>query len=495
MTLRRRIIVLVVAVLAVTMAAFAWFLVGTARAQFTAQIASRVSTAEQRDRLNAAATNAPLSGSAGQPNPSPLPAQRLLPSRSTDPNGRQTATLLYGASGAQLLADPSGFAGDPDPLPRLPKIGSPAQLAMVDRLVTVPSVDDTMRYLVMTRTVAGGTVRFDAGSLAGVDRAIGRLRRLALLFGSIGVVIASALTALVVRRSFRPVDAMVATAGLIAAGDLSARVPAADPDTELGRLGGSLNAMLGTIEAANHERDEKERVLRQFVADASHELRTPLSSVLGYVELYRAGALQAPNELGRAMDHIDGQAQRMTRLVDDLLLLAKLDRNDFLRREVVDLVAVVKTIGAEFEVLHPEFPLVVELPDVAEAEIDVDRFRQVVDNLLVNVRVHTVPSTKVELAVVVDGSDVVLRVADNGPGIASPDRTRVFERFWRADNSRGRKSGGSGLGLAIVSSIATAHGGAVSIEDRSGGGTSVVVRLPRYVRPGAGSTSASTNLA
>ena len=480
MTLRRRIIVLVMAVLAATMAAFAWFLVRTARVQFTAQIASRVSSAAQRDRLNTAATAAPLPGPASPGGATPFPGQRVLPSRSADPNGRQTATLLFDANGARILADPSGFAGEPDPLPRLPKIGSPAQVAMVDRLVTVASVDDSMRYLVMTRKVARGDIRFDAGSLAAVDRAIARLRRLALVFGSVGLVAASALTAVFVRRSFQPVDAMVATAGRIASGDLTARVPTADPGSELGRLGGSLNAMLATIEVANDERDEKERVLRQFVADASHELRTPLSSVLGYVELYRAGALGVPDDLARAMGHIDGQAHRMTRLVDDLLLLAKLDRDDFLRPELADLAGLVGAIGSEFQSLHPEYPLVIERVEKIDAVVDRDRFRQIVDNLLTNVRVHTAPSTTVELALYEDGSDVVLRVADNGPGIAAADRVRVFERFWRADGSRERSSGGSGLGLAIVSSIAAAHGGRVSVEDRMIGGTSVVVRLPRH---------------
>ena len=413
MTLRRRIIVLVVAVLAVTMSTFAWFLVRTARTQFTAQIASRVSTAAKRDAMNARSTNDSLPASAGQTSSIPLRGQRLLPSRSTDPNGRQTATLLFDAKGRRLLADPSGFAGDPDPLPELPEIGSAAQVAMVDRLTTVSSVDGSMRYLVMTRRVARGDVRFDAGSLDGVDRAIGRLRGLALLFGSLGLLVACALAALVVRRSFQPVDAMVETAGFIASGDLSARVPAADPGTELGRLGGSLNTMLATIEVFNDERDEKERVLRQFVADASHELRTPLSSVLGYVELFHAGALEAPEELSKALNHIDAQAQRMTRLVDDLLLLAKLDRNDFLRCGLVDLVEVVAAIGSAFQALHPEFPMVMDLPQTASAEVDVDRFRQIADNLLTNVRVHTVPGTQVDVALVVYGTDLIFRVADN----------------------------------------------------------------------------------
>ena len=450
-------------VLMATMSAFAWLLVHTARTQFTAQIASRVTAAAARDQ--------PVSAL-----PTGLPS-RALPTREVDPNGRQTATLLFAADGTARVADRSGFADRPDPLPKLPPIGSAAHLHMIDRLTIVSSVDGSLRYLVMARRVAAGDFRFDAGSLAAVDRAIARLKTTALLVGFAAVAVSGAVCAAVLRRNFRPVDRMVQTAAAIAGGDLTARVPDQSPRSELGHLGSSLNAMLATIERALAERDDKEHELRRFVADASHELRTPLTAILGYGDLYRVGALDERDELDTAMKRIAGQAARMSRLVDDLLLLANSDRPDFLRVGPSDVAAIVREAADDFRVAGPAYPLTLDAVGDTRAAVDPDRIRQVVDNLLANIRVHTNPGTSVHVSVSLVSGAIVVRVADDGPGIAPDDRAHLFERFWRADGSRARRTGGSGLGLAIAASIVAAHNGRIEVEPGTPG-TCIVVTIP-----------------
>lgn len=484
MTLRARLILLVISVLTITMSGFAWLLVRTERHELVRQVGDRVTSAAARD------AGAPplirLPGTAARPRPRTIPAPLSTDASSGtagNPGGRQVATLLFAPDGTRLLADAAGFADRPDPLPELPAIGSAAQRHMVDRLTTVSSVDGSMRYLVMTRDVSDGNVRFDAGSLAGVDDAVSGLVRMAAVAGLFALVLASVISVLVLRRNFRPVDRMVSTAAAIAAGDLSARVPHEAPQTELGRLGTSLNTMLNTIEHAVAERDLKERELRQFVADASHELRTPLTAVRGYTDLYRSGALARPEELERAMSRIDGQATRMARLVDDLLLLANLDRVDFLRREPVDVRSIVAESAADFRAADSNHPITVVAPHEAPARVDADRVRQIVDNLLENVRVHTDAGTPVSVAVTADGDAVTIEVVDGGPGIDPEDRDRLFDRFWRADPSRARKTGGSGLGLSIVSSIVAAHGGTISVDAPPEGGAAFRVSLPVREHP------------
>jgi two-component system OmpR family sensor kinase len=282
-----------------------------------------------------------------------------------------------------------------------------------------------------------------------------------------------------IRRGLRPIDDMIATAGLIASGDLSHRVEHEDEVTEVGRLGRALNAMLARIETSFAAKEASERRLRQFVADASHELRTPLTSIRGYAELYRSGAAASPAALERVMARIESEGARMGKLVEDLLLLARLDQGRPLQREPVDLVELVEDAVQDARVVDPGRPIALAHPADARVLGDADRLRQVVDNLLANARVHTEPGTAVHVAIAAQAGEVTLAVADEGPGIEPEAARRVFDRFYRVDTSRSRARGGSGLGLAIVASTIEAHGGRVALDSTPGRGTTVTVTLPR----------------
>jgi two-component system OmpR family sensor kinase len=281
----------------------------------------------------------------------------------------------------------------------------------------------------------------------------------------------------VVRVGLLPLDRMGHTAGAIAGGDLSHRVESTDPRTEVGRLGIALNAMLDRLEHAFTQREASENKLRRFLADASHELRTPLTSIRGYAELFRRGAEARPEDLARSMAAIEAEAARMGVLVDDLLLLARLDQGRPLEREPVDLGAVAAEAVEAARAIEPGRDVTLDVGGDATIEGDRGRLRQVVDNLLENARVHTPPGTPAHVRVDRDDSHVVLAVADEGPGLSAEARSRVFERFYRDDGARSRETGGAGLGLAIVAAIAEAHGGGVRVVEGDPGAT-FEVRLP-----------------
>jgi two-component system OmpR family sensor kinase len=226
------------------------------------------------------------------------------------------------------------------------------------------------------------------------------------------------------------------------------------------------------VRAASEER------LRRFIADAAHELRTPLTSLRGYAELYRQGAIPDEAGVANAMGRIESEGGRMARLVDDMLLLARLDQQRGLETKPVDLVAVAREAVDDFRVVAPDRPITTDLADAAVVRGDRLRLRQIVDNFLVNTRIHTPPGTPVHVSVARRGNEVELAVADQGPGIPPEDQARVFERFWRADPARVRSRGGTGLGLAIVASLVQAHGGTVSLTSQPGQGATFRVRLP-----------------
>ncbi len=236
--------------------------------------------------------------------------------------------------------------------------------------------------------------------------------------------------------------------------------------------------MLTRIEESFAERRETERRLRQFVADASHELQTPLTSVRGYAELFRRGAAQRPDDLATAMGRIEAEATRMGVLVDDLLLLARLDQGRPMDAAPVDLTALVGDLVADARAVEPDRPIALEAGAPVTVHGDDLRLRQVVGNLLSNARAHTPPGTPVTVRTLVRNGEAVVEVADRGPGLPSEHAARVFERFFRADPSRARASGGSGLGLSIVSSIAEAHGGRAEVESAPGEGALFRVVLP-----------------
>lgn len=325
--------------------------------------------------------------------------------------------------------------------------------------------------------------------LVGVDETTSFLTR-SLLLSSLGIVLLGGGTALLlVRRSLRPLRRIEATAAEIAGGDLSQRVPDLPPTTEVGSLSHSLNTMLAQIERAFSAQEESERRMRRFVSDASHELRTPLATVKGYGELYRMGALDTPEKVDDTMGRIEDSARRMSALVNDLLVLARLDEGRPLRREEVDLAAMAGDAAQDLHALDPTREVAVvgldgEAPPPAVVPVtgDPDRLRQVLTNLVGNVARHTPAGSPAELAVGTspDGGALV-EVRDHGPGIAPEQAARIFERFYRADSSRNRESGGSGLGMAIVAAIVGAHSGHVSVLDTPGGGLTVRVELPGTV--------------
>jgi two-component system OmpR family sensor kinase len=273
-----------------------------------------------------------------------------------------------------------------------------------------------------------------------------------------------------VRLGLRPLREIEATARAITGGDLSPRVEVADERTEVGRVGRALNTMLDRIETSDSR-------LRRFVADASHELRTPLAAIRAYAELFGRGAATKPEDLARSMAGIGRESERMSLLVEDLLLLARLDEGRPLEQEPVALADVVAEAVDAARAVEPARPYAVE---VEEATVigDRDRLRQIVDNLLANVRSHTSPETAVRVALRRLDGNAEITVADDGPGLTEDELDQVFDRFYRADASRARASGGAGLGLSIVAAVARAHGGEVSARSQPGEGATFVIDLP-----------------
>jgi two-component system OmpR family sensor kinase len=270
---------------------------------------------------------------------------------------------------------------------------------------------------------------------------------------------------------------MTATAGAIAAGDLSQRVPEGAPGTEAGDLGVALNSMLGRIEEAFDQRTASEERLRRFIADASHELRTPVTTIRGYAELYRTGALGQKPELDEAMRRTEQEAVRMGTLVEDLLHLARLDQGRPLERAPVDLEVLAADAVRDAAAVAPHRTITASTSGPTVVLGDDARLRQVIANLVGNALVHA-PDAAIEVRVGRAEERAHVEVADDGPGMAAEDAGRAFERFYRADASRHRHRGGSGLGLAIVEATVRAHGGTVSLQSAEGAGTTVRVDLP-----------------
>jgi two-component system OmpR family sensor kinase len=326
------------------------------------------------------------------------------------------------------------------------------------------------------RTYDGRTVLV-AIPLREVQQTLHRLIVVELLVG-IGVILALiALGTVVIRIGLRPLGRIGQTASEIAAGDLSRRVEPSDSRTEVGRLGRSLNEMLGQIETAFAARQDSENRLRRFLADASHELRTPLAAIRGYAELFRIGAADEPETLARAMTRIESEATRMGVLVEDLLLLAQLDQVPELRRVPTDLSLLAQHAVDDLRVTAPDRVVSLENADHATVLGDPDQLRQLLANLTRNAVIHTPAGTPVELSVGRRGADVVLVVRDHGPGLPAGAGDALFERFWRSEGGRRRGRGGAGLGLAIADAIVRAHLGTISAADAPGGGARFVVTL------------------
>lgn len=351
-------------------------------------------------------------------------------------------------------------------------------------LFTVGSTDGEMRWRVVPGQLRDGSATFAvAVPLRGVDTTVQRMLGFSTLIGLAVIASCALLGWFGVRRAFRPLTQIEDTAAGIAAGDLTRRIPEPTSKDEVASLARSLNAMLAQIEQSFAVREASEERMRQFVADASHELRTPLAAVRGYAELFRQGAVTEPEDVAGAMRRIEDEAIRMGGLVEDLLLLTRLDSRRPLQRGPVDLTVLAADAVQDARALDSarQVRLVGLSGDLEPTTVEGDeaRLRQVVTNLVGNAVNHTPAGTDIEIAVGSGAGRAKLEVRDHGDGVDPVRARRVFERFYRADASRVRgNGGGNGLGLAIVAAIVSAHGGRVGVAATPGGGATFIVDLP-----------------
>ncbi|WP_435830562.1 sensor histidine kinase [Polymorphospora rubra] len=386
-----------------------------------------------------------------------------------------------------------------------------------DELRTMKARDGNPRWRMYYARLANGQYIAVGQSLSDADLAVQRLIWIDVLVGGAVLIVLASLGAAIVRTSLKPLDEIEQTAAAIAAGDLSRRVPdpergQVEPQTELGRLSRALNTMLAQIESAFYAREtsewaaraaeaaardalvsaqtsetrarRSEERMRQFVADASHELRTPLTTIRGFAELHRQGAAVGPEDTARLLRRIEDEAARMGLLVEDLLLLARLDRERPLVLAPVELrVLATETVQAA-RAVAPERDIRLEVAsDAGELVVLADdaRLRQVLGNLMTNAITHTPGDASVRLRLRAESGSAVVEVADTGPGLTAEQAERVFERFYRADAARTRRAGGAtgtGLGLAIVAALVAAHHGQVEVDSSPGEGATFRVRLP-----------------
>ncbi len=334
-----------------------------------------------------------------------------------------------------------------------------------------------LSYRVVAMANASGGTTIVAVPLSDVTATLHRLLLVELLVAAAVLLALVALAWVVIGVGLRPLDRMGRVAEEIAGGDLSRRVSPATPRTEVGRLGVALNEMLVTIEQAFADRRASEDRLRRFLSDASHELRTPLASIRGYAELFRLGATSEPADLAKAMERIEAEAARMGVLVEELLMLARLDELPETRTERVQLAELAERAVADARATDPGRLIEVhgEAPPVAG---DPDQLHQVLANLLRNAIAHTPAGTPIEVGLASEGRRAVLTVRDHGPGLPDGVDDRIFERFWRSDPGRSRGRGGAGLGLAIVQGIVRAHDGEVHAANAPDGGAVFTVLLP-----------------
>lgn len=419
-----------------------------------------------------------------------------------------TPALAAGASPNELLRDDIRYASDAYYIAVLDPEGNVAVNnfeARKDRTApTIPPVTpewvaqrgsdpftlsgpDGSQWRAVAANVTGlgveGSILF-AISTDSVNLMVGQFLTVFTGFGIAVILLGAALTRLLVIATFEPLHEVERTALEIADGDFSKRIIVRTPGTEVGHLGQSLNVMLDEIDAAFDDRSKTIDQMRRFVGDAGHELRTPLVSVRGYAELYRMGAIQTPDDVAQAMGRIESEAIRMGDLVEDLLALARLDEKRPLDLQPVNLVPLAHDAAMDARAGDPDRVIDVIIDDdPVMVRADEMKVRQMMTNLLANAMRHTPNETPIEIVVsALPGTTTgQFEIVDHGEGIPEQLREKIFERFYRADNSRNRETGGSGLGLAIVHSITQAHKGHVSAHETDGGGATFRVELPLEV--------------
>jgi two-component system OmpR family sensor kinase len=463
-SLSARLVVGIVGLLALLAVAIAVVTVAASRGQQVARLDGLLIAASERS------SEAVDSGFSG-----PAPIIQILPGQGA------------GAVG-MVITDESIFAGYIGTDGRVRALDA-AQLASLQAVaddgepVTV-DLGDLGSYRVVSTPLSDGRIVLNGLSLAEADASTSSLIQTIAAVSLAAIALAIALGAVVVRLALQPLTRIVDTVSRVSelpleTGEVSMpdRVPVEAPGTEVGRVGAALNRLLGKVETSLAARHESEQKLRRFVADASHELRTPLASIRGYAELGQRPT-RLPADTARSLERIGSESVRMSTLVEEMLLLARLDAGRDLRADAVALGALLVEAVADAHVAGPDHHWHLELPpDDIEVRGDADRLRQAVGNLLANARLHTPPGTTVTAALQTSGQGAVITVVDDGPGIDPALQGTLFERFTRGDESRSRLAGSTGLGLAIVAAIVAAHGGGVQVESEPGR-TAFRIELP-----------------
>ncbi|WP_263117904.1 HAMP domain-containing sensor histidine kinase [Cellulomonas fimi] len=494
-TLRRRLVAVVLVLLASVAAVMGVVSTLALRSSLIGQIDQRLESASQRaeqapERFrDGMPTDAPTAGDSSGTEPTPPTTGTDVPPALGLP-GQDVGTVnVYQLNGQTL----SGYLDDDGVSQQLTDEQLDVLLGLTPSgaMVTV-ELPELGSYRVVSTTNDDGDLSITALPLSGATSTVDKFLAVEIAVAAIGLLVGAWLATVLVRRELRPLDRVAATATRVAQMplargevEIAERVPEqdTDPGTEVGQVGSALNQMLGHVESALTARHESETQVRRFVADASHELRTPLASIRGYAELVQRLPEDLPEDALRAMGRVESEARRMTTLVEDMLLLARLDAGRDLDLQEVDLAGLAVDAVADAHVAGPDHDWRLDLgeeDDEPPAPVigDEHRLRQVLLNLLSNARVHTPAGTRVVVSVREEGSEVVLRVRDDGPGIPEPLLSRLFLRFARGDESRNRAAGSTGLGLAIVRAVVTAHGGTI-VADGTPGATTFTVRLPR----------------
>jgi two-component system OmpR family sensor kinase len=399
--------------------------------------------------------------------------------------------ILPGALGKYFVATVSGqkpgvmVGGNGSLIPRLPRTRHAMLMALPSgqQAVTMPSADGQNQVRLMATSFPGVGVAYATTSLVDVDRITDQLELILIIGSAAAGLIAAGGAAWVMRRGLRPVEVMAGQADKINAGDLTDRVGAQDPRTEVGRLGEALNGMLARIGDFVAEREASQDATRRFFADASHELRTPLASLRANAELYQQGALPERDQVDEAMRRITLEAQRMGGLVDDMLRLARLDQHPGQQREPVSLSDLAAECAQRARTAHPGRTWHTDIAGGLEVTGDEELLRRAIDNVLANVASHTPEGAAATLAAAGRDGEVVVEVSDDGPGVPADQLPRIFDRFFRGGAPSQRS--GSGLGLAIVAAIAAAHDGHAQAALNEPHGLRVTLTLPARKPPPA----------
>lgn len=470
-TLQTRLMVTVLGIVSILIIAIGFAMTTALRATLDSQLDDEVRGLAIRTQLDMQSVGDPT-----------LSAAEILALTRAMPGTLLITTTTSGLSGAYVTEKRSVVLSESDVSQVLQhteilQLSAPTQLALTD--------------VTLNHTTFRTTVTLDGSAVVGLadtemQRQIGALLWAVTLVTLVGLAFLAIATVVVVRAGLRPLRAVVATAERVATlkldagqGAITERVAdgLTDPTSEIGRVGAALNTMLDHVDASLQARARNEALMRRFVADASHELRTPLTSIRGYSEL-SLRAPDNPESTATALERIQAQSVRMSELVEDLLLLARLDEGQELVVQDVDLTPLAIDAVSDARAGGQEHHWAIDVTgEPVMVRADPSRLQQIIVNLLANARTHTPAGTDITLGLTTDGSDAVLTVHDTGGGIAPDVRESIFERFTRADASRARKTGGTGLGLSIAHAIAQAHGGTLAVESEPGN-TTFTLRLP-----------------